>query len=680
MKDNMIQEMSASSNMNPSRLLLLLSRVCITRHLKYFVLLLAIFFCLPISLLAAAQLPGPGGGVNTPIPGMPDFTISDQELKEMFDFLETLSPEELAEFEALGRQILTDMGINPDTLQPTEPTAAQPTPVVPPVVAPVEPAPPVEVKPAKPEIAPALLEEVRKIIPGLANVLAEISGYAYLHDMSAFEVMENEIKINSIIFYLFSIDRHDHHARFAEAKWSDLLKTLKAAYEKMSKIAASLKVEEKKEPQEDNPYTILAISSRATPEEIEEAYKKKADQLNPKHIREEAEKEGVSERDIERLIKQSKLSFNLIQDAFEKLSDPAMKEQIDEELKAQKAYRESVENLIDRVLKDAVLEMKNFFINQKGKARLEEFMRAYEPMELESRKKAEAAEQARRKERETLAQQKPIQTFGQYEPQVRFPKPKPAADTGSFIKPPSFIPPSSPEMKPSGLDTSLPRKEEPKKTGGKKPDGKPAEPKKDEKKEDKKEDKKDKPSETKRGPKGRGPQYVGFDEKTAKLIKELEASSNELTTWATKDEVKNNLAKINTYLHDVSSDELDPAIDELLGKLLEQSKMGDFVKKLEKIKSGLPEKVSPAIPGYTQLWDPVYKNLNEKVFPQILKGTDKIFEDAEERPLNRNKLVAHAGIRGEGKLSEWANLLKKLTDTATGIEKVIHSEKYKDKK
>ncbi|HVX01204.1 MAG TPA: hypothetical protein VHA52_12340, partial [Candidatus Babeliaceae bacterium] len=263
--------------------------------------------------------------------------INEGELKEMFDYLSTLSPDELEELNQIGRNMLTQMGINPDTLEPmaTAPTPeAQPTPTAPALPAPPEPTV---------SYSPYTKEKVQETLDKLIERLQRIR-----QKNSSSESISLTRELDQLIRYLHIINKKRHHERLLEVDFAPLIKALQQLadtldiYEPLFVIDTFIV-----ESPIDNPYDLLGVSLDATPEQLEAAFARLQTTKNPEAIKRELEPLGIQGAELEQAIKEAQLSFNIITDAYEILKDKKSKQQIDRELQAQLAqHREAAKGSI----------------------------------------------------------------------------------------------------------------------------------------------------------------------------------------------------------------------------------------------------------------------------------------------------------------------------------------------
>jgi hypothetical protein len=641
----------------------------------------------------ALPMPGPGAGAKpgavSPIPGMPDFSMSEQEFNEMIEFLSKLDEKELAELEQLGRQVLTDMGINPDTLEPIPGSQPAPTPGIPapqpPVPAQPQPKPEPSLPPT-PEISGEDRARMTQILNELVQVLNEIrlkASSVYLYD----DILPIDPKIDSLVYYSKVITQKAHVARLFDKQFEPLRKNLEALLKALKAINTQLSADTSIIESIDDPYFILNVADTATTEEVTAAYETLKAMNDPEKIRESAQADGLSESDIKKLIKQSKINFSTIQDAYDKLNDPELRDEVDHERADIIDHLQQTRQALSGLVKQFVRKFEEFAQEKQLMVQIEEFMKKYEPYEASQRKSMQKAEEERIKEIKALSAARPVMSPGfVFEPRVKYGTPKPSFDGGfPSYTPPSF--PSTPSEKPG-----IPSKPEEDKTkrDGKKPGDKG---KKDDKdKKDKDKDKKDKDKDKKKGD-GKKPGKSdtkapkGWDLDLAQnmqgAVKKFEPSFKELT----KLNAEQKLTDLQPYMHDLMATTADDVHDTTVNEIIEKGKLEDLQEFLSKTKDKLPKDLSKKgaldpqiIKGYQVAWDPFYKQYG-KTIKKLGELTKALVSPSDTSlPLNPTRVAKHIGTLDTPKpFAKLYNITKSIAENTEKIQETLHPELKKKK-
>lgn len=317
-----------------------------------------------------------------------------------------MSDEDLQEIETLSKNMLKEMGYDPETLQPVKPTA--PTPPPPqdrfPQPAKIEQPTPtiIEPQPSKVTLAtvPALL---RSLIDHLTVVRTKAATTDQSRDRRLQQLLSD---LNLLIYDLKVIDKPHHHKRLALPEFDRLRTTLSRLDAALTAATAQLSSTPEDELYE-SPYTLLSLDPTATQEEIEAAYLSVQEQIGPDAVRERATKEGLEPKDIKRAVKEAELNFEFVTDAYEKIKDPESRAIIDKEREAHVMKKEigtrTSKQALDKAtsaLNYAIFE--NLLLNE-----LDTFLKKYEPAELEMRKRMEE-EEAKRREEHKLFSERPL--------------------------------------------------------------------------------------------------------------------------------------------------------------------------------------------------------------------------------------------------------------------------------
>jgi hypothetical protein len=199
-----------------------------------------------------------------------DFNISNAELEEMMKYIESLKPEEIEELERMGKQVLTEMGYNPETLEPLT-QSPELKPISPPesekIAETVVSTTPI---PAKVETPPSeysentikiLFEQLTDHLGQLRQKIAETHNQR-LHAWSS--------DLHDLVFFLLILSKKHHYKNLAAREHVTLVKSLKQLAESLS-IYVPLLINSNVINQDttDNPYHILGVSQKASQQEIE---------------------------------------------------------------------------------------------------------------------------------------------------------------------------------------------------------------------------------------------------------------------------------------------------------------------------------------------------------------------------------------------------------------------------
>lgn len=423
--------------------------------------------------------PGPGAGIG--VPGLPpELMMSEQEFNEMMQFLSTLDEKELQELERLGREALKEMGIDPDTLEPI-PGAQPPTlaePAAPPSLEPMPELPP------RPMLSAETREELAHLLTHLIEQLSILRHKAGIENSCGLRSWIQEL--DGLIYYLRVINVPRHHERLLEKEYKNLLIGLQELDAAITREEDFMAAAARPVIMEDDPYEILGVSSRATLEEIEMAYEALAAQKRPEAVRRQRQAEGLTGKDLERAVKEARLSFDIIEDAYEKLSDPKVRAQVDRECSAALEHVLENEQGVHASMARVLQAFSDAIYSRRLLDEIEKFLKKYAPEELAQKKAMELAEKQRLQEQAEAAKRRPMTSpGGPYERPGRIDK--------SFGNLPSnYFPPLDVGRTPSPTVTpGLPRDLAEKKAEDKKADAKKPE-KKDEKKEKEEAEKKKK--------------------------------------------------------------------------------------------------------------------------------------------------------------------------------------------
>ncbi len=657
---------------------------------------IALPFLLLLSPLFAAQPMGfaaPGmsqPGAIAPIPGMPDFSMSEQEFNEMIEFLSKLDEKELAELEQLGRQVLTDMGINPDTLEPIP--GAQPLPGAGiPMPQPQVPAQPEQPKPAEPTLPPTpeisaedrarMGQALNELIETLNEIRLKASS-VYLYD----DILSIDPKIDSLTYYLKVINQKSHVARLFDKQFIELRKNIEALLKAIKVINTQLSADTSLIESIDDPYFILNVAETATTEEITEAFEAIKNSNDPEKLRESAVAEGLSESEIKRILKQAKINFSSIQDAYDRLKDPDLRDEVDRERSAVIGHLQETREALSELIKQFVRKFEEFADEKRLMPQIEEFMKKYEPYEAAQRKSMQQAEEARIKEIKALGASRPMMSPGfVFEPRLKYGSPRPSQD-GGFPRYdfPSF--PTAPSEKPREGAVKPDKEEKPK--DGKKPSGNKGKgdkdkkddkskdkDKKDDKKGDKSKDKGKKDSKDTKAPKGWD---LDLAQNMQNAVKKFEPSFKELTTL----KAEQKLTDLQPYMHDLMATAADDVHNTAINEIIEKGKLEDLGEFLTKTKDKLPKDIAKKgaldpqiVRGYQVAWDPFFKQYGPtiKKLGDITKAL--VSPNADGIALNPVRAEKHIGSLSDQKpLAKLYNLTKSIAENTTKIQDALHPE------
>lgn len=353
-------------------------------------------------------MPPPQGGQPG---GANPFQVSEADLQSLYGYLQNLDDKELKELEDLSKQMLSEMGFDPETLQPL-PADAQKKPATepkPPATVPVpheQPAPPK--LPVMPQEQPS--EQTLKQIPVMLQSL--IDHFSFLIGKAAAsrsvkQAMQRwETDIKDMLFFLKAVNKPHHRTRLATPEFKRLVESLMRLNTVMGQYEP-LVVTVEKTGDWDDPYELLGIFGTADEQEITRAYEKIKARRGPDAVRARLEKSSLTPQERERELKRAALGFELITDAYDQLKDPKSRAIVDKERAALESARRSTQGSALQAL-DAILRtFGNALYQDQLLNNLEAFLKKYEPQELELRKQQLEREAKEKKKLEEEAKRKP---------------------------------------------------------------------------------------------------------------------------------------------------------------------------------------------------------------------------------------------------------------------------------
>lgn len=350
-------------------------------------------------------------------------SMTEEDFNNILNELSKLSPQELEELEKIGRQVLLESGIDPDTgkpleqKQPASENASQGSEKV--LTQP-------EVKTAPRVQNPENVELVLNTIITQINTLRQ---KAQGNDQIARRLSQWAESLNDLVFYIKVINKKEHRERLAIKDFQELFTTLEQLSRNLAANQPQIVLPEAA-PLEDDPYLILQLPTSATPEEITQRYTELKKRYSPKKIKDELKRKNASKKEIDREVKAAHLTFSLIQDAYDQLHDPKTKTIIDE--KHAQSKNDQLSTTSHNALSQVLNAISNSIYQQKLLEGLQDFLKQFEPEQLAQKQALEAAQTQRKKEHEELAKAKPAlnPNTGKYD--IKYPQQQPRSSYDNY--------------------------------------------------------------------------------------------------------------------------------------------------------------------------------------------------------------------------------------------------------
>lgn len=344
-------------------------------------------------------------------------SMTEEDFNRMINELSKMSDEERAELEQMGRQMLSNAGIDPDTGKLMEAKAPS---VEAPATKPSEGPASVEVKTVKVQTAENVADVLSTIEKNSASLRQKAQGNGEITRRLA----QWEDALNELIFYIKVINKKEHINRLTTQDFQELFNHLQLLARQLKASQPSI-VLPPVASNEDNPYFIMGLAHDATQDQIKQRFKELEKQYTPATIKKRMRAEGALSNEINREIRAAKLTFSLIEDAYGQLSDPKSRKLLDEKLAEKKSG--TLSKNAQQALTKTIEALSNSVYQNKLLQELQDFLKKYEPEQLAHHQKLEAAQAERKKEQEALAKAKPVLNPTQYDkayPQQLAPAPQ----------------------------------------------------------------------------------------------------------------------------------------------------------------------------------------------------------------------------------------------------------------
>lgn len=327
--------------------------------------------------------------------------MTEADLNKILEELSTKTPEELEELERLGRQILLDSGIDPDTGKPLEQRPAEPA-----APAPQKATEPIFTKPVevKPVVKTHKQEDAQKNLEAIRDNINALRKKAFGNDLIARRLAQWDQTLADLLFYVQVINKKEHTERLTLKEFDELFNTLDHLSKQLKTYQPQILLPEALV-NEDDPYSILGVPYSATDQEITKQYKELKSTYDPQHIKKQLKQQSASKKEIDRELRASSLTLSLIQDAYNQLHDPKTRALIDEKRAASVSDQLSPQS--HQYLTQTIQAISNAIYQQKLLTEFQEFLKKYEPEQLAHKQALDNAIAQRKKEHEELAKLAP---------------------------------------------------------------------------------------------------------------------------------------------------------------------------------------------------------------------------------------------------------------------------------
>ena len=318
--------------------------------------------------------------------------LSDQEINEFVKFINELSPEELAELEKLGESIIKEMETSEQKEEPISETKIEEA---------VKPEP---TKIQRPAFEEKNKVEAQKIIRSIIKYLREIRQEAIKDEAVSRRLKIWDKDLNDLTYFLHVLDKNELLEHLASKDFSKLYNDLKKFKENLEDNIGSFKVQEVITEEEfENPYEILGVNEDATTKEIEAAFKKLKAERDPKILENRLKNAGLSDKEISKQIKETKLSFGLIETAYESLKNSKIRTQIDNELKTKQSPYAQIKQISKSAFNKILASFSTIFYDNAVLNQIQKLLEKYEPQALEKKKEIDKAQEMAKKAQEELS-------------------------------------------------------------------------------------------------------------------------------------------------------------------------------------------------------------------------------------------------------------------------------------
>lgn len=246
-------------------------------------------------------------------------------------------------------------------------------------------------KPVTPIVIEATenINDTAMMLDNLNKTLALFRQKASLNTYMNNSIGRLNLELNEFTYFLNILKEPDIIKYLISKEFQTLYKNLIKLSKVLDKNEKNINIIENLD-QELNPYEVLGLSSHASNQDIEKAYKELKELYDSENLRKTLRKENLSEKEIEKKLKQAKLSFSFIQNAYDSLKDPKEKAQLDKNLRQSEYIENQLEKNSLEAFEAIKLELTNSLFNILSD--IKKLLEKYKPEELAKAKAQEELE------------------------------------------------------------------------------------------------------------------------------------------------------------------------------------------------------------------------------------------------------------------------------------------------
>ncbi len=398
---------------------------------------------------------GPSSGTNAPnkpSAGQLPFEMSEDEMKMLSEFIDSLDQETLDALNAIGEEIIKEadeLGIDPfdyiqlqaQMQQEYEDKAAKETTekgkVTPGVIQPT----------AEAQTAQDIFKGIAKVVPAIMQKAA--SDINLSNDLLPFKY-----RLDDLVYYCTRLADEKMLKYLADPNFKELIDTTRNLYKALTTLNEQFAVAEFSL-EGENPYEVLDISRSASQDEIVAAYDKLLKIIDPDTLELQLIKNGKTDEEIKKEVEKANARLESVNNAYGLLRS-----------------KEEATYILNKIL-DAVSEAVD---TKKMLEQATKILQLHEPEALKLKKEQEKLEAEARKTQDAFIKKRPItsRAFAMPMPKQKAGKKYGAEREGRAGYTPTKVPKKKETIKPSKVSTAG------KGGGGAKPTGKKPEEKKKE--------------------------------------------------------------------------------------------------------------------------------------------------------------------------------------------------------